>query len=47
MEAATWIAIGLVTATSLGTLFYLGAQIDGRLDDVKVRVDVHLGRHAG
>jgi hypothetical protein len=28
MDAAAWTAIGLLAATSLGTLFYLGARID-------------------
>jgi len=33
--AAIWTAIGLLAATSLGTLFYLGSRIDalpGRMD---------------
>ena len=30
MEAATWTAIGVLAATSLGTLFYLGARIDAQ-----------------
>ena len=29
MDAAVWTAIGLLAATSLGNLFYLGARIDG------------------
>jgi hypothetical protein len=53
MEAATWTAIGVLAATSLGTLFYLGSRIDalaGRLD-AKIdagfgRLDAHLERHA-
>ena len=28
MEAASWTALGLLAATSLGTLFYLGPRID-------------------
>jgi hypothetical protein len=28
MTAAIWTAIGLLAATSLGTLFYLGSRID-------------------
>lgn len=28
MDAAVWTAIGLLAATSLGTLFYLGSRID-------------------
>ena len=42
MEAAVWTAIGLLAATSLGTLFYLGARIDGfgaRIDGLGARVD--------
>jgi hypothetical protein len=42
MDAAAWIAIGLLAATSLGTLFYLGARIDGlrsRIDAVSARMD--------
>ena len=36
MDAAVWTAIAVLAATSLGTLFYLGARIDGlagRMDD--------------
>ncbi len=35
MEAATWTAIGLLAATSVGSLFYLGSRIDalsGRIE---------------
>jgi hypothetical protein len=32
ITAAIWTAIGLLAATSLGTLFYLGARIDSHLD---------------
>jgi hypothetical protein len=28
MDAAVWTAIGLLAATSLGNLFYLGSRID-------------------
>jgi len=35
MDAAVWTAIGLVAATSLGTLFYLG----GRIDVLSARMD--------
>jgi hypothetical protein len=37
MDAAVWTAIGLLAATSLGTLFYLGARIDslGARTDVR------------
>jgi len=34
MEAAVWTAIGLLAATSLGTLFFLGARVDGLGDRV-------------
>lgn len=44
MEPAVWTAIGLVAATSLGTLFYLGSRIDalaarmdGRFDSMESR----------
>ena len=39
MDAAVWTAIGLLAATSLGTLFYLGARIDARFDRVDARFD--------
>lgn len=42
MDAAIWTAIGLLAATSLGTLFYLGSRIDalaGRMDAGFARVD--------
>jgi hypothetical protein len=48
MDAAIWTAIGLLAATSLGTLFYLGSRIealaarmDSRFDRVDARFD-HL-----
>lgn len=50
MDAAIWTAIGLLAATSLGTLFYLGSRIDalaGRMDarfaQVDARFDALLG----
>ena len=45
MEAAVWTAIGLLAATSLGTLFYLGARIDGlgaRIDSLAARMDARF-----
>jgi hypothetical protein len=42
MDAAVWTAIGLLAATSLGSLFYLGARIDGlgaRIDGLGARMD--------
>jgi hypothetical protein len=47
MTAAVWTAIGLLAATSLGTLFYLGARIDalgGRLDSLGGRIDALASR---
>jgi hypothetical protein len=45
MDAALWTAIGLLAATSLGTLFYLGSRIDAlaaRLDAGFARVDARV-----
>jgi hypothetical protein len=42
MDAAIWTAIGLLAATSLGSLFYLGSRIDGlgnRIDGLSNRID--------
>ena len=42
MDGAVWTAIGLLAATSLGSLFYLGARIDAlgaRIDGLAARVD--------
>lgn len=46
MDAAVWTAIGLLAATSLGTLFYLGSRIDAlgvslgaRIDALSARID--------
>jgi hypothetical protein len=42
MDAAVWTAIGLLAATSLGMLFYLGTRIDGlgsRIDGLSHRID--------
>jgi len=49
MDAAVWTAVGLLAATSLGSLFYLGSRIDalgaridgigGRVDGVGARID--------
>jgi len=42
MDAAVWTAIGLLAATSLGALFYLGARIDAlgaRIDSIGTRID--------
>jgi hypothetical protein len=45
MDAAVWTAIGLLAATSLGSLFYLGSRIDGlanRIDALGARLDARL-----
>jgi len=45
MDAAVWTAIGLLAATSLGTLFYLGSRIDAlaaRMDARFDRVDARF-----
>ena len=45
MEAATWTAIGLLAATSLGSLFYLGSRIDAlssRIDALGARLDARI-----
>ena len=42
MDAAVWTAIGLLAATSLGSLFYLGSRIDAlgsRIDALSARMD--------
>jgi hypothetical protein len=42
VDVAVWTAIGLLAATSLGSLFYLGARIDGlgaRIDALGARID--------
>jgi hypothetical protein len=47
MDTAAWTAIGLLAATSLGTLFYLGARIDGlggRVDSLAARTDARFDR---
>lgn len=53
VDAAIWTAIGLLAATSLGTLFYLGSRIDaqsaridgqaGRTDALSARIDALIG----
>lgn len=45
MDAATWTAIGLLAATSLGSLSYLGSRIDGlsnRVDALGARLATRL-----
>jgi hypothetical protein len=50
MDAAVWTAIGLLAATSLGTLFYLGSRIDGlgaRIDALSARMDSRFDHMEG
>jgi hypothetical protein len=47
MDAAVWTAIGLLAATSLGSLFYLGGRIDtlaARMDSRFDAMDSHFDR---
>ncbi len=44
MEAAIWTAIGLLAATSLGTLFYLGSRIDALAGRMDSRMDAGFAR---
>lgn len=44
MEAAVWTAIGLLAATSLGSLFYLGTRIDALGARMDARFDALEGR---
>jgi hypothetical protein len=56
MEAQLWTLIGLLAATPLGLLIYLGpkinrleTRIDGlsaHIDELGVKLDDHLRRHA-
>ncbi|MDQ3767698.1 MAG: hypothetical protein M3346_10180 [Actinomycetota bacterium] len=54
MEAQAWTAIGLLAATLLGSLFYLGnridtlgARLDSRIDGLTGRIDGLNGRLDG
>jgi hypothetical protein len=50
MDAAVWTAIGLLAATSLGSLFYLGSRIDAlgsRIDALGSRMDSRFDAVAG
>ena len=45
MDAAIWTALGLLAATSLGSLFYLGSGIDALgtwIDALGSRLDVRI-----
>lgn len=51
MVGVAWTAIGLLAATLLGTLFYLGsridalgARLDNRLDGFEARLDAMAAR---
>lgn len=51
MEAAVWTALAILAAMSFGTLFYLGARIDGlgarldaRIDSLAERMDTGFAR---
>ena len=44
MDAAVWTAIGLLAATSLGTLFYLGSSIDSLAARLDARIDAGFAR---
>ena len=44
MDAAVWTAIGLLVATSLGTLFYLGSRIDSLAARLDARIDAGFAR---
>ena len=44
MDAAVWTAIGLLAATSLGTLFYLGSRIDALAARMDARMDAGFAR---
>jgi hypothetical protein len=45
MDAAIWTALGLLAATSLGSVFYLGSRIDclgNRVDALGAGLDTRL-----
>jgi hypothetical protein len=44
MDAAIWTALGLLAATSLGSLFYLGSRIDALGARMDARIDGLTGR---
>lgn len=44
MDGATWTAIGLLAATCLGTLFYLGSRIDALAARLDARMDTGFAR---
>lgn len=44
INAAVWTAIGLLAATSLGALFYLGSRIDALAARLDARMDAGFAR---
>ena len=44
MDAGVWTAIGLLAATSLGTLFYLGSRMDALAARLDARMDAGFAR---
>jgi hypothetical protein len=44
MDAAVWTAIGLLAATSLGTIFYLGSRMDALAARLDARMDAGFAR---
>lgn len=47
VDAAVWTAIGLLAATSLGSLFHLGSRMDAlgaRIDALAARMDAGFAR---
>jgi hypothetical protein len=44
MEAVVWTAIGILAATSLGSVFYLGSRIDALAARMDSRFDAQDGR---
>jgi len=56
VEAIAWSAIGLLAATLLGVLFFIGSRIDGlgaridglgsRVDGLSARIDADVDQHA-
>jgi hypothetical protein len=44
MDAAIWTAIGLLAATSLGSLFYLGSRMDALGARLDARMDAGFAR---
>jgi hypothetical protein len=47
MVAVAWAAIGLLAATLVSTLYYLGSKIDGLESSLNARIDALDGRVGG